>query len=45
MRSTSCLHLYARQGIECAERLIQNQEFRLADECSRDGDALRHPSG
>ena len=38
-------HPLARQCVECAERLIEQQDFGALRQRARDGRALRHPAG
>ena len=39
------LHFHASECIERAERFIQQENFRMIDQRSRKGDALRHAAG
>src|SRR5260221_12009861 len=42
IRSSSPLQRLARLGVECCERLVHQQHFRIVGEASRDRDALLH---
>src|SRR5207244_2248358 len=39
------LHAHAGEGIERAERFVQEQNFGMIDERPRESDALRHAAG
>jgi hypothetical protein len=39
------LDRFARERIECPERLVHQQELRVGSERPRDADALLHPAG
>jgi hypothetical protein len=39
------LHAHAREGIERAERFVEQENFRVIDECARQSNALGHTPG
>ena len=39
------LHFLAQLGVECRQRLIQEQHRRMSDQCAADGDALLLAAG
>ena len=39
------LHFHPREGVQRAQRLVQQQNPRMIDQCPRQGDALGHAAG
>ena len=39
------LHSHAREGIECAERFVEEENLGMIDQRARQGDALSHAAG
>ena len=39
------LHPHAGEGVERAERFVEEKDFRMIDQRSRQGDALGHAAG
>src|SRR6266540_2945208 len=44
-REQMILQAHARECVEAAERLVEQEHLRLRDECARESDTLRHATG